>query len=127
MLVFDKLLVSGLKFVFDKVATIADGERNDAERVREALLATQVQLEDGLIDDATFRERETELIARLREIRAAQRDDDPTELRVTGVEARFVGDEGAEREVAVVPARRAGTLAVKKTKKKKKARRARKP
>lgn len=121
MLVFDRLLASGLSFVFDKIAAVADGERNDAERVREALLAAQLEFEDGRIDDATFRARENELIARLREIRDAQRAENPGELRVTGVEARFVGDEVTVRKGA--SSRGAGQRGDK-TRKKKKGRRA---
>jgi hypothetical protein len=52
-----------------------------------------MQLELGDIDDETFAEIERDVFDRLREIRRAREESDEGELRVTGVEATFEGDE----------------------------------
>jgi hypothetical protein len=69
MFLLDSLLISGIQFVLDKVATIADTELNDPERQRERLLEAQMKLESGEIDDAQFAEIETDVFERIREIK----------------------------------------------------------
>lgn len=69
MIILDKLLIGGLRFVLDKVATAVDQEMNDETGLREELLAAQMQLELGEMDDEEFAELEREILARLREIR----------------------------------------------------------
>ena len=76
------LPVAGMKFVFQQIADLADQELNDESAVREQLLLLQVQLEEGDIDEDEFAEREAELLARLREIKARKR----AELEATGEE-----------------------------------------
>jgi hypothetical protein len=93
MFILDRLLVSGLGFVLDKIATIADAELNDEDGLRQRLLEAQMQLELGDIDDETFAGIERDVFERLREIRRAREEPDEGELRVTGVEATFEGDE----------------------------------
>jgi Gas vesicle protein G len=65
--------MSGMKFVLQQVADLADHELYDERVVHEQLLLLQVQLEDGDLDDDEYLEREAELMARLREIRARNR------------------------------------------------------
>ena len=67
------LPIDGIKFVFQQVADLADQELNDEGTVRDQLLLLQVQLEDGDIEEDEFAEREAELFARLREIKARKR------------------------------------------------------
>ncbi len=67
------LPMAGMKFVFQQIADLADQELNDESVIREQLLLLQVQLEDGDIDEEEFAEREAELLARLREIKARKR------------------------------------------------------
>src|ERR671938_579058 len=67
------LPMAGMKFVFQQVADLADQELNDESVVREQLLLLQVQLEDGDVDEDEYAEREAELHARLREIKARKR------------------------------------------------------
>jgi len=67
------LPMAGLKFVFQQIADLADQELNDESVIREQLLLLQVQLEDGDIDEADYAEREAELLARMREIKARKR------------------------------------------------------
>jgi hypothetical protein len=85
----DSLLIGGIQYVLDKVATIADQELNDPERQRERLLEAQLQLETGEITDEQFAEIETDVFEKIREIKgrtqagAAVVDEDH---RVAGVE-----------------------------------------
>jgi hypothetical protein len=65
--------MAGIKFVFNQVADLADQELNDEGTLREQFLLLQVQLEEGDIDEDEFTEREAELLARLREIKARKR------------------------------------------------------
>ena len=91
MFLLDSLLVGGLRFVLDKVATIAEQEVNDPERQRERLLEAQMQLESGDIDDSEFAEIEADVFERLREIKARAQSTDAGAVidedhRVAGVE-----------------------------------------
>lgn len=100
MFLIDSLLIGGLRFVLDKVAAAVDQELNDEERLREELLAAQMRVELGEMTDEEFAELERDVLARMREIRE-QRDGQgamgivgtDAEVRVTGVEATFGGDE----------------------------------
>jgi hypothetical protein len=76
MFLLDSLLINGIQFVLDKVATIADQELNDPERQRERLLEAQLKLESGEIDDAEFAEIEADVFARIREIKARTQPQD---------------------------------------------------
>jgi gas vesicle protein GvpG len=67
------LPMAGIKFVFNQIADLADQELNDEGTLREQFLLLQVQLEEGDIDEDEFAEREAELLARLREIKARKR------------------------------------------------------
>ena len=95
MIVLDRLLVGGIKFVLGKVAAAVDAELNDDSRLREELLAAQMRLELGEIGDEEFRALEADLLARLREIRERQRGEapGPGEMKVTGIEATVHGEE----------------------------------
>ncbi len=70
MFLLDSLLISGIQFVLDKVANIAETEVNDPEHQRERLLEAQMKLESGEIDDAEFAEIEADVFERIREIKA---------------------------------------------------------
>ena len=72
MLIVDSLLMGGLRFVLDKVATAVDAEMNDEGRLKEELLAAQMQHELGEIDDDEMADIESSILARLREIREAR-------------------------------------------------------
>jgi hypothetical protein len=69
MFILDSLLISGLRFVFDKVATAVDAELNDDTVLREELLAAEMRREMGEISDEEFARIETDLLARIREIK----------------------------------------------------------
>jgi gas vesicle protein GvpG len=92
LLIVDKMLVSGIKFVLGKVAAAVDAELNDDSRLREELLAAQMRLELGELTPEEFAGFEAGILARLREIRERQLGEagqamKPGELKITGVEA----------------------------------------
>jgi hypothetical protein len=98
MFLLDSLLIGGIRYVLDKVATVADQEMNDPERQRERLLEAQLRLENGDITEDQFAAIESDVFDRIREIKAHSQpaagtivDDDH---RVAGVEIS-VDDEGS--------------------------------
>ncbi len=98
MLIIDSLLVSGIRFVLDKVAAAVETEMNDDTVLRERLLAAQMQVELGEMNQEEFDELEADILARIREIRERQRGGEtavpsPRDMKVTGIEATFEGDE----------------------------------
>jgi hypothetical protein len=89
MFLLDSLLIGGIRFVLDKIATVADQELNDPERQRERLLEAQMKLEEGEIDDAEFAAIEADVFERIREIKARTESEDTIiddQHRVAGVE-----------------------------------------
>lgn len=95
MILLDSLLIGGLKFVFGKLAQAVDAELNDDTLLREELLAAQMRLELGEIGEEEFAEIERDLLQRIREVRERNTAEAPPpgEMKVSGVEASFVGDE----------------------------------
>jgi hypothetical protein len=57
------------RFSLDKVQDTVRGELTDDERIKEDLLALQMELELGEIDDDEYVAREAELMLQLREVR----------------------------------------------------------
>ena len=89
MFLLDSLLINGISFVLDKVATVADVELNDPERQRERLLEAQMRLESGEITEEELSAIESDVFDRIREIRARTQPQDVViddEHRVAGVE-----------------------------------------
>ena len=100
MVIIDSLLIGGLRFVFDKIAAAVDTELNDDTALREQLLAAQMRVELGEMSQQAFEVLESDLLARLREIRDRRQGGgaasiSPSEYKVTGVDATFEGDEHA--------------------------------
>jgi hypothetical protein len=98
MLIIDNLLVGGLRFILDKIAAAVETEMNDDAALRERLLAAQMQVELGEMTQDEFDTLEADILARIREIRERQRGGEsaaisPREMKVTGIEATFEGDE----------------------------------
>ncbi|HYN21534.1 MAG TPA: gas vesicle protein GvpG [Thermoanaerobaculia bacterium] len=75
VIILDSLLVGGIRFVLDKIATAVDQEMNDEGRLREELLAAQMRYELGEISDEEFTAFEDDVLARLREIREREREE----------------------------------------------------
>lgn len=95
MIILDTLLMGGLRFVLEKLAAAVEAELDDDGVLREELLAAQMRLELGEIDDAEFRRIEADLLRQIGEIRERRRGEAPPtgSLRVTGAEVTFEGDE----------------------------------
>jgi gas vesicle protein GvpG len=72
MFILDSLLIGSLRFVLDKIVAAAEAEAADDSSLREQLLEAQMRLELGEITDDEFAEIETNVIARMREIRGQQ-------------------------------------------------------
>ncbi len=90
MIILDSLLLGGLRFVLGKIAQAVDAELNDAERLREELLAAQMRVELGEMTAKDFAVLERQILACLRELRGAGSSGG---TRVTGVEARAWDDD----------------------------------
>jgi hypothetical protein len=87
MFILDSLLVGGLRFVLDTIATAADHELNDADALRDQLLAAQMRVELGEMSPQEFAEIERVILRRLREIRGGEEEAASLasgEFRVTG-------------------------------------------
>ncbi len=98
MFILDSLLIGGLRFVLDKIAAAADTELNDDTALREQLLAAQMRVELGEISQEEFAALESDILARLREIRDQRQGGaaaalSPSDYKITGIEATFEGDE----------------------------------
>jgi hypothetical protein len=72
MFILDSLLVGGLRFVFDKIATAVDNEAQDDTALREQLLDAQMRVELGELTEEEFSEIERDLLARIREIKGTR-------------------------------------------------------
>jgi len=98
VLIIDSLIISGVRFVLDKVAAAVDTELNDDSVLRQRLLDSQMRLELGEISQEEFDAIEADIVARIREIKERQRGGEsavisPKDMKVTGIEASFEGDE----------------------------------
>jgi len=103
MFILDSLMISGIRWALQTVATAADAEMNDDGALRAQLLESEMRREMGELSDEAFRETEAALLARIREIRerreggsgplgfATVTSDDAIAERVQ-VEASLVGD-----------------------------------
>ena len=98
MFILDNLLIGGLSFVFDKIASAVDAERDDSASIKEEILALQMQLELGEISDEEFVEAERDLLDRLRALRQ-ERPAGAVSLDRGGfeVDVSFQGDEPSDR------------------------------
>lgn len=98
MLIIDSLIISGVRFVLDKVAAAVETELNDDSVLRERLLDAQMRVELGEMSQEEFDELEADILARIREIKERQRGGEsavisPKDMKVTGIEATFEGEE----------------------------------
>ncbi|HUG05596.1 MAG TPA: gas vesicle protein GvpG [Candidatus Limnocylindria bacterium] len=64
---------AGIRYCLEKVLEVAEHQMWDEEPVREELILVNEAYEEGRMPEAEFREREAELLARLREIREHRR------------------------------------------------------
>jgi len=98
VLIIDSLIISGVRFVLDKVAAAVETEMNDDSVLRERLLEAQMRVELGEMTQEEFDAFEEDILVRIREIKDRQRGGEsavisPKDMKVTGIEASFEGDE----------------------------------
>ncbi|HXU89804.1 MAG TPA: gas vesicle protein GvpG [Methylomirabilota bacterium] len=101
MIILDTLLVGGIKFVLRKIVDAVESQLNDDSVLHEELLAAQMRLELGETTQDEFAAVEADILTRLREIRERQRgvgDEEPGEMRITGIEATTFADEPDDDE-----------------------------
>jgi Gas vesicle protein G len=75
MFLIDDILlapVSGFKFILGQIQKMADQELNDDTVIKEQLLELQMRLELDEISETEYQDREAELFARLRVLKARQ-------------------------------------------------------
>jgi hypothetical protein len=99
MLLIDDLLFlpfSGFRFILGQLQKIADQELNDESVIKEQLLELQMRLELEEVSEEEFTEREAELFARLRIIKARQLDmlDQIHTAKSSSIVIEAGGDEG---------------------------------
>ena len=70
MLLFDSMMVSGLRWVLSTLAQAAMAERDDDTPLREALIEAGERLELGEISEEEYAQVEERVLAGIREIRA---------------------------------------------------------
>ena len=95
MILLDSLLIGGIKFVLGKIVDAVDAEMNDDTRLREKLLAAQMQVELGEMSGEEFAEVERAVLGRLRELREereAEAGEAGDRLTVVGIDT-FEEDE----------------------------------
>jgi hypothetical protein len=98
LLIVDSLIISGVRFVLDKIVAAVETEMNDDSVLRERLLDAQMRVELGEMSQAEFDALEADILVRIREIKERQRGGEsgvisPKDMKVTGIEASFEGDE----------------------------------
>ena len=98
MIILDTLFIGGIKFVLGKLIAAVEAELNDDSVYREELLAAQMKLELGEITDGEFAETERVLLEAIREVRERRTgaQEDPGELKITGIEASLWTEEDGE-------------------------------
>jgi len=69
MFILDSLMIDGIMWAMKTVVTAAEAEMNDDTALREQLLAAEMQREMGEITDEDFKEIESDILARIREIK----------------------------------------------------------
>ena len=90
MFILDSLLVGSLRFVLDKIVAAAEAEAQDDSSLREQLLEAQMRLELGEITEEEFAAIESDLLARIREIKGATPGGltvSSPDVKITGIEA----------------------------------------
>ena len=86
MFILDSLMISGIQWALETTIAAAEAEMNDDSALREQLLEAEMRREMGEISDEEFTEIESDLLARIREIKA-RRDGGSGPLSMGGATA----------------------------------------
>jgi hypothetical protein len=87
---------AGIRYCLEKVLEVAEHQMWDEDPVREQLILVNEAYEEGRLPEGEFREREAELLARLREIREHKK-------AVARAQFSALPDEGAREVVIEMP------------------------
>lgn len=87
---------AGIRYCLEKVLEVAEHQMWDEDPVREQLILVNEAYEEGRMPEAEFREREGELLARLREIREHKK-------AVAQAQLSSLPDDGARQVVIELP------------------------
>ncbi len=87
---------AGIRYCLEKVLEVAEHQMWDEDPVREELILVNEAYEEGRMPEAEFREREAELLARLRAIREHKKAAARAQLSA-------LPDEGAREVVIELP------------------------
>jgi len=93
MLIIDSLIISGVRFVLDKIAAAVDTEMNDDSVLREQLLDAQMRLELDELTQDEFDDIEADLLARIREIRERRGGGESAAISPKDMKVTFEGEE----------------------------------
>ena len=100
MFILDSLMISGIRWALETALTAAEAEMNDDSVLREQLLETEMRREMGEISEEEFREIESDLLARIREIKTRREGGDgPIETAAQPIET--TGDSQFQVEASV--------------------------
>jgi hypothetical protein len=106
VLIVDTLIVSGVRFVLNKLIEAVDAELYDESALREELLAAQMKLELGEIDEDEFVRIEEVVLAGLRDVAerknaaaAEAAGEAPPEPGASRIEGRKLTVESVEAEL----------------------------
>src|SRR5260370_38167373 len=96
MLIIDSLIISGVRFVLDKVVAAVETGMNDDSVLRERLLAAQMQVELGEMTQEAFDSLEADILVRIPELKERQRRGEaqalcPKDMTTSGIERAFWG------------------------------------
>jgi hypothetical protein len=113
VIVVDKLLTSGIGWVLRRLADAVDTEMVDESSLREELLAAEMRLELGEIDEDEFRATEEAILRRMREVRGRRAGAQPpqagTRYALESIEADAGDEPAATRRVPPrTPRKRSG-------------------
>jgi Gas vesicle protein G len=95
MFILDSLLIGSLRFVLDKIVAAAEAESQDDSGLREQLLEAQMRLEMGEITEQEFSVLESDVLARIREIKGTRQGplSMSPEDRISGVDVQSYDEE----------------------------------
>ena len=106
MFILDSLMISGIRWALETALTAAEAEMNDDSVLREQLLEAEMRREMGEISDEEFHDIETDLLTRIREIKARREggsgpiDMGAQPLETTG-DSRFQVEASADMRASV--------------------------
>jgi hypothetical protein len=86
LFILDSLMISGIRWALQMTLDAAEAEMNDDSALTHQLLEAEMRREMGEISDEEFRATETDLLARIREIRERREGAGPLTLGAAPIE-----------------------------------------